>query len=71
MFNGGQADLELIDLDDPLEAGLEIMTQPPGKSFESLTLLSGGEQASDRGGATFGVPVQPAPIRVPTRSMRR
>ena len=43
LFNGGQAHLELVDSDDPLEAGLEIMAQPPGKRLQSLTLLSGGE----------------------------
>ena len=46
LFNGGQAHLELIDSDDPLESGLEIMAQPPGKKLAALTLLSGGEQAS-------------------------
>ena len=46
LFEGGQAHLELVDSDDPLEAGLEIMAQPPGKRLSrSLTLLSGGEQA--------------------------
>jgi chromosome segregation protein len=45
LFNGGEAHLEMIDSDDPLEAGLEIMAQPPGKKLTSLTLLSGGEQA--------------------------
>jgi chromosome segregation protein len=41
----GQAHLALVDSDDPLEAGLEIFAQPPGKRLQSLTLLSGGEQA--------------------------
>ena len=45
LFAGGAAHLELIESDDPLEAGLEIMAQPPGKKLQSLTLLSGGEQA--------------------------
>ncbi|MCB2079532.1 MAG: AAA family ATPase, partial [Novosphingobium sp.] len=45
LFEGGQAHLALIDSDDPLEAGLEIYAQPPGKRLQSLTLLSGGEQA--------------------------
>jgi chromosome segregation protein len=45
LFEGGQAHLELVESDDPLEAGLEIMAQPPGKRLQSLTLLSGGEQA--------------------------
>lgn len=44
LFNGGQAHLELIESDDPLEAGLEIFAQPPGKALQSLSLLSGGEQ---------------------------
>ncbi len=48
LFDGGSARLELIDSDDPLEAGLEIMAQPPGKKLASLTLLSGGEQALTR-----------------------
>jgi len=45
LFEGGQAHLELVESDDPLEAGLEIMAQPPGKRLSTLTLLSGGEQA--------------------------
>ncbi len=45
LFAGGAAHLELIESDDPLAAGLEIMAQPPGKKLQSLTLLSGGEQA--------------------------
>ena len=45
LFNGGTAKLELIDSDDPLEAGLELLVSPPGKRLQSITLLSGGEQA--------------------------
>lgn len=45
LFNGGEAYLQLIDADDPLEAGLEIFASPPGKRLQSLTLLSGGEQS--------------------------
>ncbi len=45
LFDGGEAHLELVDADDPLSAGLEIMAQPPGKKLSSMTLLSGGEQA--------------------------
>lgn len=44
LFNGGKAHIELIDSDDPLQAGLEIFAQPPGKALQSLSLLSGGEQ---------------------------
>ncbi|MEM6781764.1 MAG: AAA family ATPase, partial [Pseudomonadota bacterium] len=44
LYNGGSAHLALIESDDPLESGLEIFAQPPGKTLQSLTLLSGGEQ---------------------------
>ncbi len=44
LFNGGQAYLQLIESDDPLQSGLEIFAQPPGKTLQSLSLLSGGEQ---------------------------
>ena len=47
LFNGGNAKLELVDSDDPLEAGLEMLVSPPGKRLQSITLLSGGEQALD------------------------
>ncbi len=45
LFNGGSAKLELVDSDDPLEAGLDLLVSPPGKRLQSITLLSGGEQA--------------------------
>lgn len=62
---GGQAHLELVDSDDPLEAGLEIMAQPPGKRLQSLTLLSGGEQALTAVALIFGLFLtNPAPICV-------
>jgi chromosome segregation protein len=65
LFGGGQAHLELIDSDDPLEAGLEIMAQPPGKKLASLTLLSGGEQALTAVALIFGLFLtNPAPICV-------
>ncbi|MBB3924568.1 chromosome segregation protein [Sphingobium jiangsuense] len=65
LFNGGQAHLELIDSDDPLEAGLEIMAQPPGKKLSTLTLLSGGEQALTAVALIFGLFLtNPAPICV-------
>jgi chromosome segregation protein len=65
LFNGGQAHLALIDSDDPLEAGLEIFAQPPGKRLQSLTLLSGGEQALTAIALIFGLFLtNPAPICV-------
>ncbi len=65
LFNGGQAHLALIDSDDPLEAGLEIMAQPPGKKLQSLTLLSGGEQALTAVALIFALFLtNPAPICV-------
>jgi chromosome segregation protein len=65
LFDGGQAHLALIDSDDPLEAGLEIMAQPPGKRLQSLTLLSGGEQALTAVALIFGLFLtNPAPICV-------
>ena len=65
LFDGGSAHLELIDSDDPLQAGLEIMAQPPGKKLTSLTLLSGGEQALTAVALIFGLFLtNPAPICV-------
>jgi len=65
LFDGGSAHLALVDSDDPLEAGLEIMAQPPGKRLQSLTLLSGGEQALTAVALIFGLFLtNPAPICV-------
>ena len=65
LFQGGQAHLALVDSDDPLEAGLEIFAQPPGKRLQSLTLLSGGEQALTAVALIFGLFLtNPAPICV-------
>jgi chromosome segregation protein len=65
LFNGGEAHLALIDSDDPLEAGLEIMAQPPGKKLSSLTLLSGGEQALTAVALIFALFLtNPAPLCV-------
>ncbi len=65
LFEGGQAQLELVDADDPLEAGLEILAQPPGKRLQSLTLLSGGEQALTAVALIFALFLtNPAPICV-------
>ncbi|HYN46620.1 MAG TPA: chromosome segregation protein, partial [Allosphingosinicella sp.] len=65
LFEGGQAHLELVESDDPLEAGLEIMAQPPGKRLSALTLLSGGEQALTAIALIFALFLtNPAPICV-------
>ncbi len=65
LFDGGQAHLELVESDDPLDAGLEIMAQPPGKRLSALTLLSGGEQALTAVALIFGLFLtNPAPICV-------
>ncbi|HET9630676.1 MAG TPA: AAA family ATPase [Novosphingobium sp.] len=65
LFQGGQAHLALVDSDDPLEAGLEIFAQPPGKRLQSLTLLSGGEQALTAIALIFALFLtNPAPICV-------
>ncbi|HWJ70974.1 MAG TPA: AAA family ATPase [Sphingobium sp.] len=65
LFEGGHAHLELVESDDPLEAGLEIMAQPPGKRLTTLTLLSGGEQALTATALIFGLFLtNPAPICV-------
>ncbi|CAA9515561.1 MAG: Chromosome partition protein smc [uncultured Sphingomonas sp.] len=65
LFDGGQAHLELIESDDPLQAGLEIMAQPPGKRLTALTLLSGGEQALTAVALIFALFLtNPAPICV-------
>lgn len=65
LFQGGQAHLALVDSDDPLEAGLEIFAQPPGKRLQSLSLLSGGEQALTATALIFALFLtNPAPICV-------
>jgi chromosome segregation protein len=65
LFNGGSAKLELVDSDDPLEAGLEMLVSPPGKRLQSITLLSGGEQALTALSLVFAVFLtNPAPICV-------
>ncbi|HEV2746580.1 MAG TPA: chromosome segregation protein, partial [Allosphingosinicella sp.] len=65
LFSGGQAHLELVESEDPLEAGLEIMAQPPGKRLATLTLLSGGEQALTAIALIFALFLtNPAPICV-------
>ena len=65
LFAGGSARLELIESDDPLEAGLELLVSPPGKKLQSITLLSGGEQALTALALIFAVfLINPAPICV-------
>ncbi|PPB79560.1 condensin subunit Smc [Albidovulum inexpectatum] len=65
LFGGGEANLVLVESDDPLEAGLEIMCQPPGKKLSTLSLLSGGEQTLTALALIFAVfLVNPAPICV-------
>lgn len=65
LFGGGEAELQLTDSDDPLEAGLEIMARPPGKKLQIMTLLSGGEQALTALALIFAVFLtNPAPICV-------
>jgi chromosome segregation protein len=65
LFNGGSAKLELVDSEDPLEAGLEMLVSPPGKRLQSITLLSGGEQALTALSLIFAVFLtNPSPICV-------
>ena len=65
LFNGGSAHLELIDAEDPLNAGLEIYAQPPGKKLTSLALMSGGEQSMTATALIFALlQTNPAPICV-------
>jgi len=63
LFSGGSAKLELVESEDPLEAGLEMLVSPPGKRLQSITLLSGGEQALTALALIFAVFLtSPAPI---------
>ena len=65
LFGGGEAELQLIESDDPLEAGLEILARPPGKKPQTMTLLSGGEQALTAMSLIFAVFLtNPSPICV-------
>ena len=63
LFGGGEAELRLLDADDPLESGLDIFARPPGKKMQSLSLLSGGEQALTALSLLFAMfQTNPAPI---------
>jgi chromosome segregation protein len=65
LFEGGDAELQLVESDDPLEAGLELLARPPGKKPQTLTLLSGGEQALTAMSLIFAVFLtNPSPICV-------
>jgi chromosome segregation protein len=65
LFGGGSAELKLVDSDDPLESGLEIVATPPGKRAQVLTLLSGGEKALTALALIFAVFLtNPSPICV-------
>ncbi|WP_312784600.1 AAA family ATPase [Brevundimonas sp.] len=65
LFSGGQAELKLVESDDPLEAGLEIYACPPGKRLSVMSLMSGGEQALTAAALIFGVFLaNPAPVCV-------
>jgi chromosome segregation protein len=65
LFNGGEAELQLVESDDPLEAGLDILARPPGKKPQTMSLLSGGEQALTAMALIFAVFLtNPAPICV-------
>jgi chromosome segregation protein len=65
LFGGGEASLALTESDDPLEAGLEVMARPPGKSLKAMSLLSGGEQALTATALIFAVFLSnPAPVCV-------
>jgi chromosome segregation protein len=65
LFGGGAAELQLVESDDPLEAGLEILARPPGKKPQTMTLLSGGEQALTALSLIFAVFLtNPSPICV-------
>ena len=65
LFSGGSAKLELVDSEDPLEAGLELLVSPPGKRLQSISLLSGGEQALTALSLVFAVFLtSPSPICV-------
>jgi len=63
LFQGGKADMELVESDDPLEAGIEVYAKPPGKEFRNIRLLSGGERSLTALAILFAVfKVKPSPF---------